>query len=29
VNIPDNGIRVSDVYVSALTNITAATIFYS
>ena len=29
VNIPSNGIRVSDIYVSALTNITAATVFYN
>jgi hypothetical protein len=30
VNIPDNGIRCSsDVYVSAATNITAMTFFYS
>ena len=30
VNIPDDGIRCeSDVYVSALTNITAITVFYS
>ena len=30
VNIPDDGIRcVSDVYVSAATNITAMTFFYS
>ena len=29
VNIPSNGIRVSDIYVSAFTNITAATVFYN
>ena len=29
VNIPAEGIRVSDVYVSVLTNVTAATIFYN
>ena len=29
VNIPANGIRVSDIFVSALTNITAATIFFN
>jgi len=30
VNIPDNGIRfTNDVYVSATTNITALTVFYS
>jgi hypothetical protein len=29
VNIPSNGIRVSDIYISALTNITAATVFYN
>jgi len=29
VNIPSNGIRVDDIYVSALTNITAATVFYN
>ena len=29
VNIPSNGIRVGDIYVSALTNITAATVFYN
>lgn len=29
VNIPDEGIRASDVYVSTLTNITALTVFYS
>ncbi len=28
VNIPDEGIRVSDIYVSTLTNITALTVFY-
>lgn len=29
VNIPSNGLRVSDIYVSAFTNITAATVFYN
>ena len=29
VFIPDEGVRVSDIYVSALTNITAVTIFYN
>ena len=29
VNIPSNGIRVSDIYVSTLTNITAATVFFN
>lgn len=29
VNIPDDGIRVSDLYVGTLTNITAITVFYS
>jgi hypothetical protein len=29
VNIPSNGIRVDDIYVSAFTNITAATVFYN
>ena len=29
VNIPDEGIRVSDIYVGTLTNITALTVFYS
>lgn len=29
VNIPADGIRVEDIYVSALTNITAVTVFYS
>ena len=29
VNIPAEGIRVSDVYVSVLTNVTAATVFYN
>jgi len=29
VNIPSNGIRVSDIYVSAFTNITAATVFFN
>lgn len=29
VNIPDDGIRVSDIYVSAFTNITAMTVFYN
>ena len=29
VNIPDEGIRVSDIYVSVLTNITAITVFFS
>ena len=29
VNIPDDGIRVGDVFVETLTNITAATFFYS
>ena len=29
VNIPAEGIRVIDVYVSVLTNVTAATIFYN
>jgi len=29
VNIPAEGIRVSDIYVSTFTNITAATVFYN
>jgi hypothetical protein len=29
VNIPSNGIRVSDIYISTFTNITAATVFYN
>ena len=29
VNIPAEGIRVSDVFVSAFTNVTAATIFFN
>jgi len=29
VNIPAEGVRVSDVYVSVLTNFTAATVFYN
>jgi len=29
VNIPSDGIRVSDIYVSAFTNITAMTVFYN
>ena len=29
VNIPSNGIRVSDIFISALTNITAATVFFN
>jgi len=30
VNIPDNGVRfATDVYITALTNITAMTVFYS
>jgi len=29
VNIPSNGIRVSDIYISAFTNITAATVFFN
>lgn len=29
INIPDEGIRVSDIYVSVETNITAITVFYS
>ena len=29
VNIPSNGIRVSDIHVSTLTNITAATFFFN
>jgi Ca2+-binding RTX toxin-like protein len=29
VTLPDNGVRASDVYVSVMTNLTAATIFYS
>lgn len=29
VNIPAEGIRVSDIYVSVFTNVTAATIFFS
>jgi len=29
VNIPDDGIRVSDLYVGTLTNIIAITVFYS
>jgi len=28
VNIPSDGIRVSDIYVSAFTDITAMTVFY-
>jgi len=28
VNIPADGLRVSDIYVSAFTNITAMTVFY-
>ena len=29
VNIPAEGIRVSDIYVSTLTNVTAATVFFN
>jgi len=29
VNIPAEGIRVSDIYVSTFTNVTAATVFYN
>ena len=29
VNIPSNGIRVSDIHVSTLTNITTATFFFN
>ena len=29
VNIPSNGIRVSDIYISTFTNITAATVFFT
>ena len=29
VNIPDEGIRVSDIHVSTLTNITAVTFFFA
>ena len=29
VNIPSNGIRVSDIHISTFTNITAATEFYN
>jgi hypothetical protein len=29
VNIPDEGIRVSDIYIKTFTNITALTVFYS
>lgn len=29
VNIPAEGIRVSDIYISTLTNVTAATVFYN
>ena len=29
VNIPSDGIRVSDIYVSTFTNITAMTVFYN
>jgi len=29
VNIPADGLRVSDIYVSAFTNITAMTVFYN
>ncbi len=29
VNIPSDGIRVGDIYVSALTNISAMTVFYN
>ena len=29
VNIPSDGVRVSDIYVSALTDITAITVFYN
>ena len=29
VNIPSNGIRVSDIFISALTNITAVTVFFN
>jgi|TARA_A100001015_G_scaffold224681_1_gene253396 hypothetical protein len=29
VNIPAEGIKVSDIFVSALTNITAATVFFN
>jgi len=29
VNIPAEGIRVSDIYISTFTNVTAATVFYN
>ena len=29
VNIPDEGIKVSDIYIGTLTNITALTVFFS
>ena len=29
VNIPSNGIRVSDIFISAITNITAVTVFFN
>ena len=29
VHIPDGGIRVEDIYVKTLTNVTALTVFYS
>ena len=29
VNIPSNGLRVSDIYISDLTNITAVTLFFN
>ena len=29
VNIPSNGIRVSDIFISTLTGITAATVFFN
>ena len=29
VNIPAEGIKVSDIFVSVLTNITAATVFFN
>lgn len=29
VNVPSDGVRVSDIYISTLTDITAVTVFYS
>lgn len=29
VNIPSDGVRVSDIYISAFTDITAVTVFYN